>query len=162
MLDQARLKEVLRYVKRSGLFYWRVSFNNGVSVGDVAGVLNSKGYVLIGVDGKLYRAHRLAWLYVMGEWPSGLLDHRNCCKSDNRWTNLREATERLNRENLRSACGHSRTGLLGVTPSPTPGRWVAQIKSHRRSVYLGSFSSPEQAHWAYVKAKRSLHAGCTI
>lgn len=162
MLTQQRLKEVLRYVKSTGLFYWRVSPKPGVVVGAQAGCLNDKGYVLIGVDGRLYRAHRLAWLYVTGNWPVDLIDHRNTNKQDNRWRNLRAADERLNRENRHTPLAHNTSGFLGVTWSRTMQSWQAQIKSHGRNKVLGYFKCPRKAHRAYVNAKRRLHAGCTI
>lgn len=107
-------------------------------------------------------AHRLAWLYMTGEWPkSEMVDHENTVRNDNRWSNLRDSTRTVNMENQRQAHKGSQSGLLGVSPRPN-GAWVAQIQVSRKKLWLGEFSTPEQASTAYIEAKRRLHAGCTI
>jgi len=163
MLTLKELRRCLRYVKSTGKFYWRVSPKPGVNVGDEAGCLNWKGYVLIGLHGNIYRAHRLAWFWVYGVWPVSQIDHRNTLKSDNRWSNLREASNKFNHENqIKAPSSNKSCGLLGVTWDKRSLCWKAQIKSHGMNHYLGQFKTAKQAHRAYVKAKRRLHAGCTI
>jgi hypothetical protein len=94
-----RLREVLNYDQHTGVFTWRVSPSNNVRVGARAGNVDTQGYRLISVDAKLYRANRLAWLYMTGEWPLTPLDHINCVRDDERWANLRPATVRQNNAN---------------------------------------------------------------
>lgn len=163
MITQNELKRVLRYVKSTGKFYWLVSPKPGVRIGDEAGCLNWKGYVVIGYAGRSYRAHRLAWLYVVGDLPTQQIDHKSHVKSDNSWRNLRLATNRLNQENqIKAPCSNRSSGLLGVTWNKRTCLWKAQIKSRGKNFNLGEYTSPQQAHRAYLKAKRRLHAGCTI
>jgi hypothetical protein len=95
-----------------------------------------------------------------GAWPAGQVDHLNGARTDNRWTNLREATAAVNSQNQRVAYPRNKSGFLGVRAFRAG--WTAQITVARKQVYLGNFSTPEAAHEAYVKAKRELHAGCTL
>lgn len=118
------------------------------------------GYMRIGFQGKDYYQHRIAWLFVHGAWPSEHIDHINGNKSDNRIANLRDVSNRTNRENKRSAAANSRSGLLGARPHRK--KWQAVIQVDRKTICLGTYPSPEMAHQVYVKAKRELHKGCTL
>lgn len=82
-MDQETLKSILKYDAFSGLFSWAVK-RQKVVVGSVAGSKNSLGYVQIKISGKLYHAHRLAWLYVYGYMPEKEIDHINRIRDDNR------------------------------------------------------------------------------
>jgi len=99
-----------------------------------------------------------------GGFPNGILDHINGNKSDNRIENLRESDHQKNSQNQRKATKRNLTGFLGVSVdrSCIPRPYVARIKAGGKNIRLGQFQTPEQAHEAYVKAKRELHAGCTI
>lgn len=72
-----RLRSLLDYEPATGLFRWRAHRRNGVKPGDVARRKHSNGYITIRVDGCDYLAHRLAWFWVMGEWPAVTIDHRD-------------------------------------------------------------------------------------
>jgi hypothetical protein len=106
-----------------------------------------------------FLAHRLAWFYVHGVWPPVLIDHINGKRSDNRIVNLRLADWRLNMENKRRESYNS-TGLLGVKPNGKG--FAARIGSRGVEHHLGTFRTPEEAHAAYVEAKRRLHKGGTL
>lgn len=108
-----------------------------------------------------YKAHRVAWLIFHGAWPEGEIDHINGDPSDNRLENLRDVTHRTNTENLRSATRASKGGALGVC-TPKVGRCRAAITLSGVKRDLGGYDTPEQAHQAYLTAKREVHAGCTI
>lgn len=159
-LTQKRLKELLTYHRASGRFTRRVSTTASVRVGDIAGGRNKDGYVYISLLGVKYRANRLAWFYVTGTWPTGEVDHKNTARDDNRWTNLRELTHAANKQNIRAARRDSKTGLLGVTRNHN--RFKAEITVDGELNYLGTFSTPELAHGAYLDAKRRLHSGNTL
>ena len=160
MITAARLRELIFYKPNSGVFRWRVT-RGRAKAGVLAGWTNEQGYLLIRVNGILYQAQRLAWLYMTGQWPpSGFIDHLNTNPSDNRWANLRDATKLINQENRRRPGCNNKAGLLGV--SPNGARWAATIVSHLKKHHLGTFDTPEQAHAVYVAAKRRLHAGCTL
>jgi hypothetical protein len=154
-LTAARLKELLNYDPETGVFTWASSPHRNDLVGKQAGGVTERGYVKIRVDGTTHRAHRLAWLYVHGQWPQDRIDHINGDSTDNRISNLREAKQHENGQN-RKASKSSAAGLLGVSKAAY-GKWVAVICLHRKRYHLGSFDTPEEAHQAYLKAKAVMH-----
>ena len=121
----------------------------------------STGYLATRIDGTLYYNHRLAWLITHGVWPVDKIDHINGNRVDNRLVNLREATHSENLQNLRSARGDSRSGLIGAF-SRRSGGYFSRIMTAGRLMHLGSFKTAEEAHAAYLEAKRRLHPGCMI
>lgn len=156
----AELKTLLHYNPEAGVFTRLVRTSNRIKVGDVAGGLNAGGYVQIRIHGVLQQAHRLAWLYMTGQWPEHEIDHRNTIPSDNRWENLRETPHKMNSENQRRAHTNNRSGLLGVYRRQT--KFVAEVRVNGKKHFLGYFDTPEVAHAAYLDAKRKLHEGCTL
>lgn len=161
-LTLQRLLKVLSYDAESGVFVWKeVSEFSNRKVGDVAGSKNKLGRIIIKIDGEYYYASRLAWLYVTGNWPIYGVDHKNGIKSDNRFDNLRDAPTQINAENKRTAQKNNKSGLMGVCTDGN-GRYRARITINYAIKCLGSFDTPEQAHEAFLKAKRELHSGCTI
>lgn len=161
-LTHEELLRLVRYSKTTGRFTSRVDRpNKGIEAGDEIGSISKQsGYWRISLQGRVYQAHRLAWFYVTGKWTAVHIDHRNTVRSDCRWRNLREATRKGNNQNLRTAQRNNTTGFLGV--SRDRDRFRATIMFDRKRVNLGSFSTPEEAHAAYVKAKRKHHPTCTI
>lgn len=91
-LTAGRLKELLTYDPETGVFIWRGWRSGSAVAGSVAGSLHSDGYVCIKIGRCLYRAHRLAFLYMTGSRPIGQVDHINMNRADNRWCNLRETS----------------------------------------------------------------------
>jgi hypothetical protein len=164
MVTASYVRERLNYDPSTGVLPWRTSIGKRFKVGAVAGYEDPKGYLMVGLLGRNHRAHRLIWLLVHGRWPAASIDHINGVRSDNRLSNLREATPQTNMENQRKAHKDSRHGFLGVIyQREHPLRpWTARIQANKKSRYLGYFSTPEEAHEAYLTAKRQLHAGCTI
>jgi hypothetical protein len=146
MITAERLRSLLSYNPETGIFTWRVR-RGRILAGTVTGGIGSHGYVEIRVDYRLYLAHRLAWLYMTGEWPKETIDHRDLDRTNNRWRNLREATFGQNNTNRRA---RGAQGLKGVTKNRRA--YVAQIQVAGRNRYLGSFATPEAAHAAYVAA----------
>jgi hypothetical protein len=157
---QQRLKELFHYDPDTGVFIRLVRTSNRIKVGDIAGSLDNHGHLVISVFDSKYLAHRLAWLYMTGEWPTNQIDHKNTIRDDNRWENLREATHSINTQNLRKPHCDNKTGFLGVTQGRKGFR--ATIGLGKKDYHLGTFQTAELAHEAYLKAKRKLHAGCTI
>ena len=113
----------------------------------------SHGYICIRVDNVLYTAHRLAWLYAYGRWPTHQLDHINKDRADNRLCNLREATNAENAQNRKRR--DNKTGYTGVNRENN--KWKAEIKLNYKTIRLGLFDTPEEAHAAYLSAKHGLH-----
>jgi hypothetical protein len=172
-LTAQRLRELAHYNPDTGEF-WRIP-NAGTYICKGPrctrlGSLNRvTGYVFIGIDGlsNLY-AHRLAWLYMTGEWPKLEIDHVNGDRADNRFCNLRDVPTHVNAQNKRASMVTSRSGLLGVSrqsymsKSGEQVKWNARIETCGRRRYIGTYATPEEAHAAYLKAKREQHEGCTI
>lgn len=163
-LTAERLREVLYYDPDTGVFTWRrrsehnrfdSSWNTRYA-GTQAGCSNEEGYLKIKVDAQRYLGHRLAWLYVTGEWPAGLLDHRNGNTGDNRWCNIRAASASENCCNIRMR-KNNRSGFKGVHYWPPGDCWRAEIWFARKRHYLGYFPSAEEAAAAYTAAARRLH-----
>jgi hypothetical protein len=158
-----RLRELLHYAPETGAFTWRARSRNGVQVGAVAGCGHGEGYWFIGIDGRRYFAHRLAWLYVHGAWPTADIDHINGVRNDNRIVNLRDVTRSVNLQNQRRAPNHNKSsGLLGASFNARKLKWKSTIGVGGKPRHLGFFATAQEAHAAYVAAKRDVHAGCSI
>jgi hypothetical protein len=154
-LTANRVRALLSYDLETGLFTWRESRGRAVA-GAFAGSPNSDGYVCIGIDRKRYAAHRLAWLYMTGAWPAGELDHRNCEKTDNAWSNLRVADRSGNQANKKKNCTNT-SGFKGVHFNKHAGRWRSILKFRGASYFLGYFDTAESAHRAYCAKASEVH-----
>jgi hypothetical protein len=159
LVTAQRLRELLDYDEKTGVFFWRQRTSNRVRVGDQAGAVVG-GYIAIGIDGRSYQAHCLAWLYVHGEWALGILDHYDTDKKNNAISNLRPTDKVRNAQNRRKPQSNNKVGLLGV--SRYRNGWKAQIKFNGKNRQIGVYETAELAHQAYVEAKRRNHEGCTI
>jgi hypothetical protein len=152
-LTAERLREVVDYDPETGVFCWRVSRGTR-KAGSVAGHVKQKGYRTIRVDWRAYEAHRLAWLYVHGEFPATFLDHIDRVKDNNRLANLREATFQQNFGNT-GLRADNKTGLKGVHYCTRGKSFVAQITIGRRRKHIGHFKSADDAYAAYCAAARA-------
>ncbi|UVH54668.1 HNH endonuclease [Variovorax paradoxus] len=166
ILTAARLRELLDYDPETGMFVRKVRTAQRHHAGDRADFLiksgNQKGYYRVSIDSRRFLAHRLAWLYVHGEWPKQDIDHRDSDRGNNRIANLRDVSNEVNRQNIRGPMSSNRCGLLGVFYHAQTRKWRARIQVKRRGIHLGLFVTPEEAHQAYLVAKRKYHEGCTI
>lgn len=152
-LSQTRLRALLDYDPVSGNFRWRVKSNSRIKIGTVAGQTDNRGYKRIRIDGLLHLAHRLAWLYVHGVWPSGFVDHHDLNPSNNAIANLRLATFSTNAANQRLSSRNS-SGFKGVYFHRRAAKFCAVIMVNRNTRYLGLFDTAEAAHAAYCEAAR--------
>ncbi len=169
-LTAERLRSLLSYSPDTGAWTWLVDVKTGrgngrlhMAAGSTAGALASpKGYRKIGIDGRSYWAHRLAFLWMTGEWPAKHVDHIDGDGSNDAWLNLRDVSRSTNMQNMRRARCDSATGVLGVTFNKRRQKWIAQITSGGKNKGLGYFDTADSAHQAYVAAKRIQHEGCTL
>lgn len=161
MLTHQRLKEVVSYDAETGVFTWLISTSSRARLGTTAGSVRNDGYVTIRIDGKRHYAHRLAWLYVHGCWPSLPLDHRNRTARDNRIGNLREATQAQNSYNG-SGPNPGSSGYRGVVWHNRDRVWQARIRKGNRRVTLGTYHTPEEAAEAYDRAAAVTHGDFAI
>jgi hypothetical protein len=154
MITHERLKDVLHYDPDTGAFTWARTRPKAPQ-GRSAGCIKPDGYRYIKIDKYAYLAHRLAWLYVHGEWPNLGLDHVNRIRSDNRFCNIRQATVSQNGAN----CSHKNPlGLKGVQfiKGAIKNPYAARIVFQRKTHYLGTFPTKEMAHEAYKKASERV------
>lgn len=154
-LTLERLRALLCYDPDTGLFWNKVNRNRCAIAGEVAGHTEKNGYVMVKIDRKAHLAHRLAWFYMHGSWPSHQIDHINGNRADNRIANLRNVTACGNQQNVRRAQKNNRIGLLGV--SRNGANYAANIEAHGKRHYLGTFPTVEEAGAAYKTAKAKLH-----
>jgi hypothetical protein len=119
--------------------------------------LDAYGYIQIGYLKKMYKAHRLVWAIVHGEFPKGQIDHINGNRSDNSLNNLRDVTQQQNAQNKTKMNRLNKSGYVGVCWNKRISKWQAAISFNKKITYLGVFSSPEDAHFAYLNAKQKLH-----
>lgn len=140
-------KEFLRYDEETGLFHW-INGNARRKAGEVAGSINSDGYIKIGINGGALLAHRLAWFFLNGCIPKFQIDHINRNKTDNRPCNLREATTKQNSEN-KSIRSDNTSGHVGVYKNARGGKYKAVIYHFGKHIYLGSFDTKEEAAFAH-------------
>jgi hypothetical protein len=154
------LIELLLYDPITGLFVWRYSRSGRVKQYEPAGIIDARGYRAIGFKGRLYAAHRLAWLYMYGRWPKEEIDHINMDRADNRINNLREATRSQNLHNGRARKQNTH-GTKGITKhkykGKFTGKWTAQISRNKIHHYLGIFNSAADAHKAYCEAAEEFY-----
>jgi hypothetical protein len=167
-----RLRAVLHYDPDTGVFTWlprpldefknrsQGKVWNARFPGTKAGSPCKKGYIGIAIDKTIFKAHRLAFLYMTGEWPRHEVDHINQVKADNRWTNLRDVPHQVNSQNARTA--RKQRALLGAYQEKDTGKHFASIGHNGSAKWLGYHPTAEAAHAAYVEAKRRFHEGCTL
>jgi hypothetical protein len=155
-----RVRELLNYDQETGVFTWLAGANLGKGHGrrKPGAEAGCKGlrYMTLCIDGKHVYAHRVAWLYMTGEWPAFTVDHRSRDGFDNRWANLRQATIAQQRQNS-SLSRRNTSGHKGVSWDRAKGKWQAGIGVNGRRLALGRFDDVEQAAAAYVEAKARLH-----
>lgn len=152
-LTAEMLRADLHYSPDTGAFRWRTP-RPKIVVGSIAGTLQS-GYWTIHLRGEDYHAHRLAWLYEFGRWPTVEIDHINRDKLDNRLCNLREASRSQNNANI-GLPAHNTSGFKGVSYFKQTGKWTAYITRDGKRRHLGTYTTAEAAAAAYDQAAIAL------
>ena len=154
-----RLRHLMQYDPQSGRFVYINKPNHHAEVlGKEAGSIHTRGYRHIKIDGKSYKAHRLAYLYMIGAWPTEEIDHINGNPADNRWENLRAASSYQNKQNAKKK-SNNMSGFKGVHQDTRLSKrnWYAQITANGVKRSLGRFNTKEEAYAAYCAAAVSLH-----
>lgn len=140
----------IHYCPDSGAFTWKVDTGR-VKPGDSAGCINDDGYLSIVLCRKRYRAHRLAWFLMSGEFPHGDIDHINGDRSDNRWSNLRCVTRSENQQN-QSMHSNNTSGVNGVYWCKNRRKWRARIVANGKTSTIGFYDDLADAASARRKA----------
>ena len=156
MITQSELKKVLNYDPDTGLFTRISSTTNKCLIGKVAGCINKSGYISILIKSKRYYAHRLAWLYVYGEFPKLNLDHIDTNKNNNSISNLRLCTMSENLKNTKKY-SNNKSGYKGVYKHTQTGRYCVQAMILGKKISLGCYASPELASEAYKLFSKINH-----
>lgn len=159
-ITQSELKNVIHYDDISGIFTWTKSLSKRAKQGSKAGSINSGGYIKIVIKNKGYRAHRLAFIYMLGKNPNNFVDHIDGNTLNNSWSNLREATHAENMQNIKKSYKNNKLGIVGV--SMHQGKYKAQIAINKKHIFIGLFDTKEDASNAYLKFKRKIHEFNTI
>ena len=160
MIEQKELIEALSYSMITGEFTWRLDrppshfksdFSRKVYLGKMAGKVagciqanaSKTSYKTIRLNGKLYLAHRLVWMYIYGHWPN-VVDHLNGDGLDNRVINLSDGDKVSNGRNS-SLSSNNTSGVNGVYWNKSNNNWVAEghlTKSGNKiKICLGSYST---------------------
>lgn len=145
MLTQAELKEQLYYDPLSGIFTWLTdSSKGGFKAGRICNCTDVHGYIQININGSPKKAHRLAWLYMTGEFPKGQIDHINHIRTDNRFSNLRVVNNQENHQN-RPMQKNNTSGFVGVYLYKRTGKYLAYIQKNGIKIHLGIFHNIDDA-----------------
>lgn len=155
-ITQERLKELLSYDPETGVLKWLTRPKSSRRACGTAGSVRPDGYIHVMLDKKLYLAHRLAFLYMDGEFPAVVADHVNGVKSDNRWSNLRSVTVRQNRMNA-TVNKSSKSGVKGVYWDKGDKKWIARLYVNGKKIVVGYFPDLIGAELAVRKARIELH-----
>jgi hypothetical protein len=157
LLTQMELKEILHYDPETGNFTWlKLKPHAKISIGDIAGNFYN-GYIRIKINNIRYLSHRLAWLYMTGSWPKFDIDHIEGIDMPNfnKFSNLRDTNK--NEWNPQKLMKHNTSGFRGIVFRKASNDWIAQIGVNYKRIYLGCFSTSEEASLAYETAKEKYH-----
>ena len=166
MITQTELQSRYKYNPNTGEFT-RICYTGGKHFGRTLKKRNNKSisghpvYQNITINDKAYPAHKLAWLYMTGEYPDCFIDHINRDSTDNRFSNLRKASYAENNRN-KSMSRNNTSGYKGVNWHKHKNKWRAEIRVNKTAITLGYFDNALDAHYAYIQASEKYHKqfGC--
>lgn len=156
MITQAQLKVILHYCPVSGHFVWKVDRNANKLIGKRAGYRDKKGYRKIMIDEVGHNEHRLAWLYMTGNWPEDQIDHINNIKDDNSFANLRQATNGQNQQNIKMF-KTNKSGYKNVSWHKIMKKWVVLLRINNKTAIREYFSDVNEAGQFAEKARKQIH-----
>jgi hypothetical protein len=156
MLTYQKVQRLLAYNPSTGDITWKVNKVPRGKKGAIAGCTRDDGYIVVGIGGKMYLAHRLAFLLQTGKWPKEQMDHIDMNPSNNRWSNLREATHAQNLFNQKHN-KKNRAKQKGIYKRKDCNRWSAMIQKDKKVIYLGLFKTKNAAAAAYKTAAHKYH-----
>jgi len=157
MINRDYLTKYFMYSPESGEFHRLFicdRWGNETPVVKKVGTLRSDGYLEINIKGCVYKNHRLAFLYMVGQWPNHV-DHVNGDRCDNRWVNLRNVDRCENMKNKRIGSNNT-SGTLGVTWFPQTGQWRVRINVNGERISLGLFDTLDEAVAARKGAEKAF------
>lgn len=155
MITQEYLKSILHYSPETGVFTWIHKNVNQIKAGDIAGCPMKKGHMRIEINRRKYLSHRLAFLYMTGNFPEEV-DHINRIRGDNRWANLRSCTRSQNNSN-KTKQKNNTSSYKGVYWYEDRKKWSALIIHDRVRYHLGFFEDKKEAARVYNLKATELH-----
>lgn len=155
MITQEKLKELFHYAPETGIFT-RLTNRGGKKPGTPVGAKHAMGYIQISIDSKLFKAHRLAWLYHHGAPIPALIDHQDLDNSNNKISNLRAATKQQNEFNQPKPSNNT-SGYKGVSWHSIKKQWRARTCLNGKEILFGYFDSPEEAYEVYKLKAPQIH-----
>jgi len=156
LLSYELASSLLNYDPDTGIISWKAVSGARTKIGMPAGSKQPNGYLRISVNKNRFLAHRLAWLLYYKEWPLDIIDHIDGNKSNNKIENLRVGTILKNNYNTGITVTNT-SGYKGVSWNSANNKYIANINVKGKKVYLGMFSTSEEASEAYNKAAKELH-----
>jgi len=150
MLTQEKLRELFDYNPETGVFTRLVRMGQRGKAGAVVGSPDTNGYLRVMVQGKKYRLHRLAFLFMEGYFPENQVDHKNGIVDDNSWENLREVSMACNMQNCKLS-NANKSGFTGVYWHKHASKWIAQIKINQKHIHIGLYKTATEAAIARVE-----------
>jgi hypothetical protein len=159
-LTADELRNLLDYIPSTGGFWWKErpgnTWWNATHAGKPAGSVSGTGYIYIDVHRLSYRAHRLAWLWMTGEWPPVEIDHIDCDPANNTWRNLRPASRSEGSQNRRVG-RNSTTGIRGISYNSRRKQWIVRIMVDKQSHFGGWFRDLQEAQMVRNALVHRLH-----
>lgn len=125
--------------------------------GKPAGWPDTHGHLNIKIGRADYLLHRVIWLHQHGIWPTGVIDHIDGDKKNNRLSNLRLTDQSRNCQNVKSCYSNNKSGVLGVTKGYTDGTWAVNIRVNSKGIHLGTYHDKDFASKVYLNAKFLVH-----
>jgi len=151
-----RIKDDMTYCPETGFFKWVNCDQGSIKKGDIAGAVLDSGYRIIGYKGSVYKAHRLAFLFMEGEIPALQIDHINGNKDDNRFCNLRPVTHSENQRNQVIAKNNS-SGFTGIIWCNHHEKWLVRISSNGKRVFIGYYKCKLDAVAERIRANKKFN-----
>lgn len=149
-----RIREAFNYNPDTGAITWRIRAARNTKIGAVAGWRIPDGYSRVNLDKMTLSGSHVAWVYMTGKWPDEMIDHIDGDPTNDRFANLREATNGQNQCNAKRRCSNT-SGMKGVCRNKNS--WMALIAVNKKRHYLGTFPTREQAFEAYSAAAKEMH-----
>jgi len=143
-LDQDHIKYLFDLDFVTGILVWKNPTSLKIFKGAIAGCLRKDNYRVIGIYGKLYLAHRIIYLYINGQWPENLIDHKTCDPANNKPNLIRDATKSQNGMN-RGLQSNNTSGYRGISWDKNYNKWHAYIKINGKRIHLGYFELLQNA-----------------
>ena len=156
------IEDRITYNPDTGLFKWLDTEGSGVFKKDWFAGTEDNGYLKIRINQKGYRAHRLAWYLMTGDWPKHQIDHIDGNRANNKFSNLRDVTCSVNMQNMKKPSSSNNSGFLGVHFDSARQKYTSRLTINGKKLFLGRFDSAEEAYDVYLAAKRKLHEGNTL